>query len=153
MEQEREKEKTDKNINYAKSKYGSRKIYDRFILDACTRKNFRVLESDCNITETEFNILIENLDDIVNHITSEKKIHKTNHFEVARVIRIAYSEYVEFLSKLVQSNPEIFYQDSEHREIISLVKPFNPSKKRDILDKYLRMYEAYERNSGIDFYL
>ena len=76
MEQEREREKTDKNSIYAKSNYGSRRIYDRLIIDAQTRTNFKILKNECGITETEFRILIENLDDIVNHITSAKEIDR-----------------------------------------------------------------------------
>lgn len=151
MEQEREK--TDKGFNYTHLKHGSRRIYDRLILDAKTRTNFKVLEKRCGITETEFRILMENLDDVVEHITFAKEIDRKDNQSVARVIRIVYSEYVDFLSELVQANPEIYYKDSEHRENISLVRPFKPLKKKYILDKYLRMYEAYERNSGIDFYL
>ena len=152
MEQEREREKTDKNSIYAKSNYGSRRIYDRLIIDAQTRTNFKILKNECGITETEFRILIENLDDIVNHITSAKEIDRKDNRGVARVIRIAYFEYVSFLSKIARENPN-FDKNSENRKNRSLVKPFSETKKKDILDKYLRMYEAYERNSGIDFYL
>lgn len=153
MEQEREKEKTDKDFNYNQLKYGSRRIYDRLVLDARTKNNFKVLESGCGISETEFKILIKNLDDIVNYITSSKEIDRKDIQSVARVIRIAYSEYIAFLSNLVQEKPVFFDKNSADRKNRSLVKHFNELKKKDILDKYLRMYEAYERNSGIDFYL
>lgn len=150
---EREKEKKSNNLQHVKSNYYNRRSYNKKELEDFTSVNYGVLKYTCRITEDDFNNLMINLDEIVDYITSAKEIDRKDNMGVARVMRIAYFEYTSFLAKIALENSTLANPNSNYRKNNGLVKLFNPDKKRDILDKYLRMYETHERNSGIDFYL
>jgi hypothetical protein len=140
----------DKNRNYNKN-YVSKihklkgRTYDLPTLDNNISVNNNVIMLYHKITEKEFETVVNNIEEIVDHIEQEKKINRKNIEEYGRLYRIVYFEYIRFISHVLENEPQsdtrVNYKLNRRR----IVKT-KESSKEDIFCKYMNIYAQYEKS-------
>lgn len=121
-----------------------KKVYDvcRMVKDTAVANN--LLSYYFKLNDNDWKNIGENLGDIVDYIADTKNIDRKDFIGIGRVIRIAYCEYSDFLAMNITYNFNMI-NDKEYRAVHPFVRLFPSSKKMNILNKYLRIYEAYEK--------
>jgi hypothetical protein len=139
----------DENRNYNKSYVGKNRKLKGRTYHLPTLANSISVNNDVimlyhKITEKEFETVIENIEEIVDHIEQEKKIDRKNIEEYGRLYRIVYFEYIRFIPRVLKNEPHIATSSNYKINRRRIVKT-RESSKEDIFCKYMNIYAQYEK--------